>query len=99
MIKHATSPILILLSLPLSLLLPQKVESAKLHQKEIFDTRQGIDWLKSCENMKAIKFRFASTLVLILLESLLLAEPTSDTAYDSRPKDIRGGLARFDWLG
>ena len=38
--------------------------------------------------MKAIKSRFASTLVLILLESLPLAEPTLDTAYDFRPKDI-----------
>ena len=49
--------------------------------------------------MKAITSRFVSTLVLILLESLPLVEPTSVTTYDFRPKDIRGGLARFDLLG
>ena len=48
--------------------------------------------------MKAITSRFVSTLVLFLLESLPLAEPTSDTAYDFRPEDIqvRGGPKIFE---
>ena len=42
-IKHATSTILISLSLLLSLLLPQKVEFAELHQKDYFDRRMVVN--------------------------------------------------------